>query len=180
MPPAAAMFSQLMKRCRALVAGRISEQSRQSLPVPVPSEGGAPPRIAFLFAPSQALPGVNRIAPPSAVVLLDPTGALLEVRAVTPGDFGQAHEPRGLLGEFRLPPDMTADGYLTERERLFSLYDALFSAWASGEAPGKTPELKSAAREYLRLFERLREPPLTPYYESLGAAWFGWVRATAG
>ena len=82
-------FSQLMKLGRTHAGDRIPEQSRQSLPVPVPPRNDRPVSIAFMFCPSQALPGVNRLAPPNAMVWLDPRGGdMLSLKPVTPQSFG--------------------------------------------------------------------------------------------
>jgi len=181
MSDAAMSFSQLMKLGRTQAGEQVSEQSRQSLPVPVPAREDRPLRIAFMYCPSQALPGVNRLAPPNQVVWLDPkSGALIAVRLVTPQSFGRQDPPREPLGEFRLPPGMTADHYLALRERLFQLYDLLFPAWAQlSPQPQDKALLQASAREFLQIFGQISEPPLIPYYYSLGLAYFDWVRALA-
>lgn len=173
-------FSQLMKLGRTHAGERIPEQSRQSLPVPVPARDDRPVRIAFMYCPSQALPGLNRLAPPNQMVWLDPTtGDLLALKPVTPQSFGQQHPPREPLGEFRLPPGMTADQYLALRERLFQLYDLLFPPWAQNLPPQEPAHLQGAAREFLQIFGQISEPPLIPYYYTLGVAYFDWVRTLA-
>ena len=173
-------FSQLMKLGRTQAADRIPEQSRQSLPVPVPARSDRPVSIAFMFCPSQALPGVNRLAPPDTMVWLDPrNGELLALKPVTPQSFGQQHPPRELLGEFRLPDGMTGEQYLALRERLFQLYDLLFPAWVLSSTPQGHANLQAAAREFLQIFGQVSEPPLIPYYYTLGVAYFDWVRSVA-
>lgn len=180
MSAVAMSFSQLMKLGRTQAGEQVAEQSRQSLPVPVPARADRPLRIAFMYCPSQALPGVNRLAPPSQVVWLDPaTGALIAVRAVTPQSFGRQDPPDEVLGEFRLPPGMTADNYLALRERLLQLYDRLFPVWAQSAKPPQDEALTAAAREFLQIFGQISEPPLIPYYYSLGLAYFDWVRVAA-
>ncbi|MCA0244622.1 MAG: hypothetical protein LCI02_27765 [Proteobacteria bacterium] len=180
MSDAAMSFSQLMKLGRTQAGEQVSEQSRQSLPVPVPAREDRPLRIAFMYCPSQALPGVNRLAPPSQVVWLDPkSGALIAVRAVTPQSFGRQDPPREVLGEFRLPPGMTADQYLALRERLFQLYDLLFPVWVQPSSQQDKVLLQASAREFLQIFGQISEPPLIPYYHSLGRVYFDWVRALA-
>jgi hypothetical protein len=173
-------FSQLMKLGRTQAGEQVSEQSRQSLPMPIPARDGRPLRIAFMYCPSQALPGVNRLAPPDQVVWLDPhSGALIAVRAVTPQSFGRQDPPREVLGEFRLPPGMTADNYLALRERLFELYDRLFPLWTRSTTPPQDEVLQATAREFLQIFGQISEPPLIPYYYSLGVAFFDWVRTAS-
>lgn len=180
MSDTAMTFSQLMKLGRTQAGDRIPEQSRQSLPVPVPARSDRPVSIAFMFCPSQALPGVNRLAPPNAMVWLDPrNGELLAIKPVTPQSFGQTHNPREPLGEFRLAEGMTGDQYLALRERLFQLYELLYPAWAKDAAPQAHATLQAAAREFLQVFGQVSEPPLIPYYYTLGVAYFDWVRAVA-
>ena len=180
MSDVAMSFSQLMKLGRTQAGEQVSEQSRQSLPVPVPAREDRPLRIAFMYCPSQALPGVNRLAPPTQVVWLDPkTGALIAVRAVTPQSFGRQDPPREVLGEFRLSPGMTADQYLALRERLFQLYDLLFPVWVQSSSQQDKALLQASAREFLQIFGQISEPPLIPYYHSLGRVYFDWVRALA-
>jgi len=169
-------YSDLMRYGRMHVMDKVPEQSRQSLPVPVRVNGGL--RVAFFYAPAQMMPGVNRLTPPHFVSWLDPnTGALLELRAVTPKDFGQAHGPNDLIGEYRLPEGVTPNQYMAERERLFGLYSNLVPAWMSGAQPGA--EHRLLAQEFLRSFGAVSEPPLIPYYHALGKEFFQWVRAAA-
>lgn len=133
-------------------------------------------RIAFLFAPAQILPGVNRLAPPHFVAWLHPvSGALVELRPVTPKSFQQTHGADEMIGEFRLPPDTTAEDYLAQRRQMFDLYPSLVAAW-SGNLPPENVGLQAPAREFLRLFGILSEPPLIAYYHALGSRFFDWVR----
>jgi hypothetical protein len=137
------------------------------------------PRVAFFYAPAQILPGVNRLAPPHFVAWLDPgTGDLVELKPVTPRAFNQPHGRDDMIGEFRLPVGMTADQYLALRERLFELYGQLSKAWMADPAAQRR-DLREPAQEFLRSFGVLSEPPLLPYYYSLGAEFFDWVRAAA-
>ncbi|HNT39612.1 MAG TPA: hypothetical protein PKO45_10890 [Rubrivivax sp.] len=173
-------FAQLMKLGRSLVADQVPDQSRQSLPVPVPARAERPLRVAFMYCPAQALPGVNRLAPPNQLAWLDPIhGTLLAVQAVTPASFGQPDAARELLGEFRLPVGVTAESYLALRERLLQLYDLLLPQWAQWSPAVERPVLQANASEFLQVFGKVGEPPLIPYYYSLGRAFFDWVREVA-
>lgn len=168
-------FSELMRLARSHVMDRVPEQSRQSLPVPAVREGLV--QIAFMFSPSQALPGVARMAPPDMIAWLNPLdGNLRSISRVTPADFGQSHSARDLLGEFRLQPGITAEFYLNLRERLFELYDTLVPAWAASKSLQATPALQAVAREFLQVFGQVSEPPLLPYYHALGRDYFETVR----
>jgi hypothetical protein len=170
-------FSELMKLGRSLVNDRVPEQSRQSLPVPVRTGGDV--RVAFMYAASQPLPNQTRLAPPHFISLIDPVaGTLVDLRPVTPQSFGQSHGPKEMIGTFSLPQGMDYHAYLAERERLFRLYERLVPAWA-GSSPAERQDLRRLAQEFLRAFSVISEPPLAPYYDSLGADFFGWVRETA-
>lgn len=170
-------FSDLMRLGRELVMQRVPEQSRQSLPVPMRAENAW--RAAFLYAPAQILPGVNRLAAPNFVAYLDPIGgSLLELVPVTPKDFGLTDKAGELIGEFRLPQGMNANEYLLERERLFGLYANLVRPWLDGAKPGPS-DLRLRAQEFLRSFAVVSEPPLIPYYHALGRDYFDWVRKIA-
>jgi hypothetical protein len=171
-------FSELMGLGRVHVRERVSEQSRQSLPVPVRHDGKV--QVAFMYAPTLARPTGSRMAPPHAIAWLDPaSGALASVASVSPGDFGQQHDPNEFMGEFKLPPGLTGDQYLALCQRLFQLYDALFAAWAPNPSVPGPAVLQGSAREFLQIFGQVGEPPLLPYYHALGTEYFQWVRTLA-
>jgi hypothetical protein len=170
-------FDALMRQARIQVSDKVPEQSRQSLPIPKQLSKGL--HIGFMFAPSQAMPGLNRLAPPNWVAWLQPTsGELAALQAVTPASFGQQHDARQMIGEFRLPPGMNADAYLAERRKLLDLYTTVVMAWDGG-LPPQHAGLQAPAAEFLRLFGLLAEGPLIPYYYALGTPFFEWTRAAA-
>lgn len=176
-------FEALMRQARILVDDsilvddKVPEQSRQSLPIPAKLAKGL--HIGFMFAPSQALPGVNRLAPPHWVAWLVPsTATLAALQPVMPASFGQNHHPDQMIGEFRLPPGMSAADYLAERHKLFDLYATLVAAW-DRSMPPRQPGLQAPAAEFLRLFGLLAEGPLIVYYYKLGGPFFDWTRAAA-
>ncbi len=176
-PSSIISFAELMKLGRSLVMDRVPEQSRQSLPVPVRVNGAL--RIGFMYSPSQALPNVTRLAPPHFVAWLDPAdGTLSDVRAVTPQAFRRTDGAGELLGQFSLPQGMDANQYLAARERLFWLYEQLVPAWFA-DPRAERKDLRPLAMEFIRSFSLLSEPPLAPYYDSLGAEFFTWVRSIA-
>lgn len=170
-------FEELMRQARILVSDKVPEQTRQSLPIPAQLVEGL--HVGFMFAPSQAMPGVNRLAPPNWVAWMQPsTGALAALKPVTPTSLGLQHDPRQMIGEFRLPTGMSAEAYLVERRKLMDLYATLMLAWDGG-LTSQQPGLKAPAAEFLRLFGLVSEGPLIPYYHALGAPFFDWTRATA-
>lgn len=169
-------FAQLNQLGRTDAGGAVDDQSRQSLPIPVRLDG--PVRVAFFYAPAQPLPNVTRLAAPTRVVWLDQAGTVVRVESVTPQTYGQAVQPGELLGEYRLPSDMAAGQYLSQRERLFGLYDQLVPAGA-GQTNLTPSATQVAAREFVALFTELAEPPLLPYYDALGGDFFTWVKDAA-
>jgi hypothetical protein len=175
--PSTVSFADLMTRGRSLVMDRVPEQSRQSLPVPLRVNGAL--QVAFMYSPSQALPNLVRLAPPHFVAWLDPaSGALVDVQEVTPQTFRQTHGAADLLGQFSLPPGIGLNEHLAQREHLFHLYEQLVPAWFA-DPRGERKDLRPIATDFIRTFALVSEPPLAPYYDSLGAEFFNWVRAIA-
>lgn len=164
----------LVKSARIQSSGTVPEQSRQSLPVPVFRNGNL--LIAFLYCPALALPKRPvKMSPPQHIVFLRAdTGSLVELRAITSKDFGQNHRPGELIGTFGIPEKMTVEDFIIKLDRLYGLYDILLPEFALRKT--KTdPRIKAAAREFNALFPLLSEPPLKPYYRSLGMEYFNWV-----
>jgi hypothetical protein len=162
-------------------AAALPDETHQSYPIPVPASGGSI-RIAFLFAPSHLQRGVGLVlaAPNYAAFLSAATGEVLEKGAVTPADLGVRNKAGEVLGPFVLPARMSGEDYAKEREHLYDAYDVLLAAWASGQRGSNLDRrTRSAAQDFVRLFARLSEPPLAPYYRSVGKDFFPWVeRAT--
>ncbi len=76
-----------------------------------------------------------------------------------------------------MPAGMTANDFVQKRTRLFAIYDELAPAF--GRQQPSVASHAPLAREFLKLFDALHEPPLKPYYQAAGQAFFDWVRATA-
>lgn len=158
-------------------AASLPDETHQSYPIPLP-RSGSPIRVLFLFSPSHLQRGTGLLlsAPNFVAVLSATTGEVLEKGPVTPDKLGVRNKPGEVLGAFRMPEKMSSEEYSAERERLYDAYDALLLAWAAEQRPGADPRVRNTAREFTRLFDRLSEAPLLPYYRSVGAAFFGWVR----
>jgi hypothetical protein len=152
---------------------------RWSLPVPTRRQGQL--LIAIMFYPAMIKPGPVEMWPPDEVAWLDPTsGKLIASAEVSPVDFGQTHLANEPFPEweFSLPPGMTVQSYEELHEHFFALYDVLFEAWATNPST-RSAALQSAAREFLKLFDQINEPPLRPYYDALGREYFEWVQILA-
>lgn len=164
----------LVKSARIQSSGTVPEQSRQSLPVPLFRNGNL--LIAFLYCPALALPKQPvKMSPPQYLLSLrSDTGSLFELKAVAPRDFGQTHKPGEMIGTFALPEKMTVEDFIIKQDRLYGLYDILLPEFTLRKTK-VDPRTKAAAREFNLLFPLLSEPPLKPYYRSLGMEYFNWV-----
>ncbi|MCL2723282.1 MAG: hypothetical protein FWD69_02500 [Polyangiaceae bacterium] len=152
---------------------------RDSLPVPVRRQGQ--PLIAFMFYFYAFTPDIAWVSPPGEVAWLDPvSGKLIAKTTVTPAYFGQTRSPDAgpMEWKFSMPSGMTVDSFDKLRNRLPVLYDVLFEAWATSPSI-RSSALHDAAREFLKAFDVVSEPPLLPYYNALGREYFEWVRALA-
>jgi hypothetical protein len=153
---------------------------RQSLPVPTRRQGQL--LIAYMYFPSAFKPGLVLLKPPRKVTWLDPSsGKLIALSTVSPADFGLAHPTNEPLPEwnFSLPPGMTTKSYAELRNHFFALYNVLFEVWATDPFARGSSALHDAAREFLKIFDQVSEPPLLPYYDALGRDFFEWVRELA-
>lgn len=153
---------------------------RLSLPIPVRRLNQ--PLIAFMVYRSGFRPGLVRISPPHEVIWLDPaSGKLIAKTSVSPADFAQTLSAGEGSMELKrnLPPNMAIESFRELRVRLPALYDALFELWATNPSIRSSTLLQDAAREFLKSFDLVSEPPLLPYYNALGCEYFEWVRELA-
>jgi hypothetical protein len=177
--PLPVKIADLVKSARTKSGGVVSEQHRQSLPVPVFRNGNL--LIAFLYCPALALPKQSvKMSPPQYLVLLRPdTGSLVELKAVAPRDFGQTHKPGEMIGTYALLAGMTSDQVLQATDRLYRLYDLLLPGfYARPMSAGQ--EIIKAAKEFKELFRLLSESPLQPYYRFWGKDFFNWIDQVSG
>jgi hypothetical protein len=169
-------FSELVKLAREH-ATTVSEQDRQSLPIPVML--GNRPGAAFLFMRALARPRQPvRLQPPFYLLVLRMDGSVAESRNVRPEEFGRSDAPREDIGTFGLPEGWTYETYLTKFGQLLNCLDILVPLFASGST-SLPAEKKAVAKECLSLETELMEPPLRAYYSHLGERFFSWLsRAT--
>ena len=152
---------------------------RASLPVPVRREGQV--QVAFMFCFYMFGPDGSWLWPPNKVAWLNPVDGRITVSTqMSPTNFGQSDSAdKPLKGDIDFPQGMTTELFLSLERRLFVLYDALFATWAVNlSAPGNN-QLKSEAQEFLKIFNKISEQPLRPYYNALGRDWFEWLRKLA-
>lgn len=167
-------LDELRRLARNQVSESVSEQDRQSLPIPV--KIGSTVRVKFLYAPALARPNQPvQIWPPNHMATLALDGSLVEFRSVSPLDFGLAQpNSSNALGPFNPPNGLTWDHYQTSYVRLLQLFDHLLDDF-NGNRANLPKEKKAILRESIALFHQLAEPPLTSYYAFVGRDFFAWA-----
>ena len=149
-----------------------------SQPVPVQHQGQI--QIAYLIYTYLNFPRPRRVFPPKKVEWFNPvSGMPTDKVPVTPAYFGQKDDPsKPLKGLIKLP-NITVETQGELRDRLLALYDVLFPIWATNPSTLNQTGLQSQAREFLKIFDQVYEPPLLPYYKALGRDWLEWLRKLA-
>ena len=158
-------------------AASLADETHQSYPIPLSPT--CPLQVAFLFCPSrlQRRVGLQLLPPMHRAVLDAATGKVLEMRKVTPSELGVPDDPGTVLGVFGLPKGMSSEEFLKEQGQLRDAYDVLLPYYAAGMGLGEAgSRAQKAASEFLRLFPRVTEPPLAPYYRALGEKFFRWLQ----
>jgi len=170
-------FAELSSLARTYTMGAVPEQYRQSLPMPVWTQGGV--ETEFFFAPALARPKRPvDLYPPGFAILLRGDGSLITLWKVAPPDFGLNHDPGQALGQFGLPDGWTYEDYNRRHAQLLASLDILLPQYAARNSrPGGETVL--AARHFLQLFQEISEPPFSPYYEAIGRDFFTWARTIA-
>jgi hypothetical protein len=149
-----------------------------SYPIPVRRQGQV--RIAYMTGRSSTNFQLHRTLmwPPNTVVWIDPISLMSSGEtAVTPEDFGQSDPPdKPFKGGFS---KMDFDTFSNLQDSLFKLYDVLFTPWSANLVRTDHGKLQGPARQFLKIFDQISQPPLRPYYNTLGRDWFGWLRELA-
>ena len=166
--------SEVYQRAVPILAGLLSDATRQGLPVPV--RRGEALRLAVIVCPVV-------IGGPNGTVIGVPThvgefalatGELDELRTVTPAEFGQPVAPDGVLGTWQPAPELTFARVRELRAQLFADLDILLPAFARDDRAPAAPVVE-AARRFEPAFALLGEPPLAPWYRALGRDFFDWL-----
>jgi hypothetical protein len=173
--PALQSVVELIAIARRYPARALSPEHHQSYPIPVLTRAGL--WVGFLYGKGIIVePGEGLLlqAPTYLAWIDGETGALEEMKAVTAAALG-LHQPEGeFLGRYLTLPERMAPEFLTWQLRLYQLYDALLPAFAAGQAEA-APEIAGAAGDFKRLFAKVTEAPLLPYYRAVGSAFFAWL-----
>jgi len=170
-------FQELSRLAHMYSSGAVSNQQRQSLPVPV--VGGSGVVAEFFYATQHARPKVpSDLYPPTTALTMRLTGDLIMIWRIGPRDFGFADDPAQPLGQFGLHEGWTYETYDQRHAQLLASLDTLAPQFA---LQNLRPDERTvtAARHFLQLFREVSEPPLGRYYEAVGRDFFAWVRQTA-
>jgi hypothetical protein len=166
--------SRLIKRAALHQTHALRVENHQSLPIPVSGPEGI--SVAFLHcATGTDEQGQCLISAPTYVSLWQAeTGAFEELRAVSPFEFNLQTREDGWLGPY---PSTDQPGIVEDsggQKRLYECYDSLLAPFAAliTDVP---LSIRTAAREFRRLFPTLVEKPLLPCYQVIGGRFFGWV-----
>jgi hypothetical protein len=168
---------ELYRLGRQTASGTVPDEWRQSLPVPVRRDGLS---VVFFFVPQRARPGQPNLlgAPDYRSRLRAGDGRLLSLDSVGHDPVPGEATPNDVIGEFGLPPGVTAAEFMERQQELFAAYDVLLPFFADGETT-LGANGRDWARHFLQLFELLSEPPLRPYYTQYGGEFFAWVARVA-
>jgi hypothetical protein len=149
-------------------------ENHQSLPIPVCGNEGI--SVAFLHCAKAANEeGQCLISAPTYVSLWQAeSGAFEELRAVSPFEFNLNSRANGWLGPCLSMDQQGVVEGTAGQEHLYECYDLLLAPFAAlvTQVP---PAIRTAAREFQRLFPALVEKPLLPCYRVLGGRFFEWV-----
>jgi hypothetical protein len=164
--------SEIYQHALPVLAGILSDSTRQGLPLPVRRDGTV--RLAVLVAP--VVIGTREgtaISVPTHLGEFDlGNGQLIRLRAVKPEDFRQATPSNGRLGFYH--PEISFERTAQLREELFADLDVLIPAFANNQLPPGADAV-GAVRRFRQNFQLLREEPLDPYYRAVGAEFFAWL-----
>lgn len=175
MPPSEKMMEikKLIEQARFHPAAAMPTETHQSYPIPL--KFGDRLRVAFLYCPSRVSPqfGLQLVAPNYIATLDVESGKFEEMRAAAPNDFGQPHKEAELIGKYPMPEGMNPEQFIAAQAELYRAYDILLPMFAGNAVV--PADVKDTARRFKSLFSQIAEPPLLPYYQSVGKEFFAWV-----
>lgn len=145
-----------------------------SFPMPVRRADGMD--IAFMCSISSVTGAFGmQLLPPHKVLLVDSaTGDLSAIRDTSPAEFGEPHQPNQYIGAYEMPSGISRDEFVKKKAELYSQYNILLPAFASGVSR-PSAEVRNAAIEFQKTFQLITEKPLAGYYRSLGKEFWNWL-----
>ena len=159
--------------------GAVPNPTYTSYPVPVLRDN----KVQIAYMVGRHIYGTAKgylIWPPYEIAWFDPIGGkMIDETFVTPDYFGQTDDSGDPFKQSLLVQSVSGRELDNLMNRLFVLYDELFSAWMNNPSAPDNDKLQDAAREFLKIFDQVTEPALKPYYSFLGQDYFGWLRSVA-
>lgn len=161
---------------RGYVVNTLPTETHMSFPIPCKTARRLEVAFLYCLCVLRRDSGLHLMAPGHISHLDAETGELSAFRAITPRELGQPHQPLQEIGIYDMYHGVSsAEEFLAARARLYACYDLLLPH-AFGARVLLPSEVELARAEFPRLFERVTEEGLLPYYMSAGKAFFGWLR----
>jgi hypothetical protein len=156
--------------------GRLAVEERMTLPIPQVIGGQV--LVHRLVYNARPTPDGLIISPPQMIVTVDlKKGGFVSYRRLAQQEY-PVPAANDAVPRFEPPNFSDPAQLLATYERLYELYDALLPAYLEGRKQIADTTRKSA-REFRGLFDRMAEPPLHAYYNSLGGEFFAWTESAA-
>lgn len=151
--------------------GFLAPYACRSYPIPAPGLEGLQIRFLYAKAAAEREDTPRWIGTPEYIVSIDAeTAKLAELRAFHPSEIGlQAIQ---WLGQDHAPVRRKQPDFADHEKNLYLSYDAILPAFAASLQPVPN-DVVAAAHRFSSYFGFLLEPPLLPYYQTLGGWFFG-------
>ena len=171
-------ITQIIQIATIYPASALSPQMHQAYPIPLIE--GTEMLLAFLYSLTDTSePGHLKLYAPSYIAYIEAaTGKFKQLIAVKPSDFGLDHDINQPLGTYISRPQRQDEKYINAEAHLYQAYDSLLPEYMIGNKATEQ-SIKNEAQVFIKRFEELAEPPLVPYYKSLGKHFFTWLHANS-
>ncbi len=171
-------ITQIIQTATIYPASALPPQMHQAYPIPLIE--GTEMLLTFLYSLADTSePGCLKLCAPSYVAYIEATtGKFKQLIAVKPSDFGLDHEINQPLGTYISRPQRQDEKYINAEAHLYQAYDLLLPEYMVGSKVIEQ-SIKSEVQIFIARFEELAEPPLVPYYKSLGKHFFTWLHANS-
>jgi hypothetical protein len=147
---------------------------RQGLPV-ITLHNGKPILKVIICEFLIGRPEGTLVKPPSYLALANlETSSLIELRAVDAADFDQPEPDSDFLDPFLYPLEFTPEMMHQQRNEMFATWDDVLPLYLK-RAPLSSRQQAQAVERARKYFTALSEPPLRPYYETIGHDFFHWL-----
>ena len=163
------------EQARLYVGPLLREHGHHALPLPG-LRGGALSICVLLCRAEILEPGAGlSLWPPAHAAWFSAADARLDrIVKVSPADFGRSDPPDQPLGQLASPADRVGDAYLTQLARTLQALDRLLDPFARS-VPTSASEVAPDVATLRASLSEVLEPPLFPYYQSVGERFFAWL-----